>query len=255
MKEENIAGIKAFLYDVTDSTNEQAKLYAKSGWDGEPTVFLAEEQTKGRGRYSRKFYSKNGSGVYLSLLFKPNSGISDTTPIVAHTANSMIYAIEALAPVTLNIKWVNDLILGGRKLGGILVEGQIDPESRTYDYLIIGIGVNLYSWEMPEEIRTIATSLEAECGRRVDKSALVTLFLERLLSGLATPEGDDTFALYRSRLITLGKAVTVKTVTEEYDATALALLPDYSLLVKTPAGDEKRIYTGEVSVKQTENQR
>lgn len=252
MQKEKIAGIKAFLYDVTDSTNERAKQYARTAWNGETTVFLAEEQTSGRGRYSRKFHSKIGAGVYLSLLFKPNSSISDTTPIVAHTANSMIYAIEALAPVALNIKWVNDLILGGKKLGGILIEGQIDPETRAFDYLIIGIGVNLYSWEMPEEIKAIATSLEAECGKKVDKNALVTLFLERLLSGLAAPDSQDTFELYKSRLITIGKPVTVKTVTEEYDATAIDLRPDYSLLVRTPDGEERRIYTGEVSVKPKE---
>lgn len=253
MTESKRYGIRTFEYERCDSTNEQAKKHAKSGWDGEPTVFLAEEQTNGRGRYSRKFYSKSGAGVYLSLLFKPNSGISDTTPIIAHTANSMIYAIEALAPVAVNIKWVNDLILNGKKLGGILIEGQIDPESKTYDYLIVGIGVNLYSCETDEEIKDIATSLESECGEKVDKNALVTLFVERLLSGLNTPEGNDTFALYKSRLMTLGKAVTVKTLTQEYDATVLDLLPDYSLLVITEDGEERRIYTGEVSVKQIKN--
>jgi BirA family biotin operon repressor/biotin-[acetyl-CoA-carboxylase] ligase len=248
LQETKISGIKAFLYTTTDSTNERAKQYAKTAWNGEPTVFLAEEQTSGRGRYSRKFHSKSGAGVYLSLLFKPNSGISDTTPIVAHTANSMISAIETLAPVIVNIKWVNDLVLNEKKLGGILIEGAINPESREYDYLIIGIGVNLYRYEMDEEIKSIATSLEAECGKKVEKDNLISIFLERLLSGLNAPDSQDTFDLYKSRLITPGKAVTVKTVTEEYDATAIDLLPDYSLLVRTPAGDERRIYTGEVKI-------
>ncbi len=249
MTENRKYGIHTFEYECCDSTNQRAKVYAKDGWNGEPTLFSAEEQTNGRGRYARKFHSKKGAGVYLSLLFKPNSDIKDTTAVVAHTANSMIRAIEALAPARVNIKWVNDLILNGKKLGGILIEGAIDPETKAYDYLIIGIGVNLYRCEMDEEIKSIATSLEDECDVKVEKDALIPLFLERLLPGLDAPESRDTFDLYKSRLITLGKDVTVKTLTEQYSATALSLLPDYSLLVRKESGEEKRIYTGEVSIK------
>ena len=249
MQETKISGIKAFLYTTTDSTNERAKVYANSGWNGEPTLFLANEQTRGRGRYSRKFYSKSGTGAYLSLLFKPNSTINDTTEVVAHTANSMISAIEELAPVTVNIKWVNDLILGKRKLGGILIEGSINPETKSYNYLIAGIGVNLYSYEMEEEIKSIATSIEAECGIKVDKAALISRFISHFLSGLDGSLADFCHRKYKSRLITLGKAVTVKTLTEEYDATAIDLLPDYSLLVRLPSGEEKQIFTGEARVK------
>ena len=255
MTENRKYGINTVEYQCCDSTNQRAKEYAAAGWNGEPTVFLADEQTSGRGRYSRKFHSKKGAGVYLSLLFKPNSDIKDTTAVVAHTANSMIFATEALAPVTVNIKWVNDLILNDKKLGGILIEGAVDPESRAYNYLIIGIGVNLYSCEMDEEIQSIATNLEAECGAKVEKDALISLFLDVLLRGLNNPDSQDTFELYKSRLLTLGKPVTVRTVTEEYDATALRLLPDYSLLVRTEKGEERRIFTGEVSVKQMRNEK
>lgn len=241
-------GIKAFEYESTDSTNERAKTYATSDWNGEPILFLASEQTSGRGRYSRRFYSKCGAGVYLSLLFKPDSAINDTTEIVAHTANSMISAIEELTPVTVNIKWVNDLILKGKKLGGILIEGSINPKTKSYNYLIAGIGVNLYSYEMEKEIKSIATSIEAECGIKVDKTALISRFISHFLSGLDGSLADSCYSKYKSRLITLGKAVTVKTLTEEYDATAIDLLPDYSLLVRLPSGEERRIFTGEARV-------
>jgi BirA family biotin operon repressor/biotin-[acetyl-CoA-carboxylase] ligase len=145
-------GIAYVEYEVTDSTNERAKLYAKDGWNGEPVLFIADEQTNGRGRYSRKFYSKKGAGVYLSLLFKPNSDINSVTSIVALSAISMIKAIREQGSADVKIKWVNDLVLGERKLGGILIEGAVNPASKSYDYLIAGIGVNLYSAELDDEM-------------------------------------------------------------------------------------------------------
>ena len=254
MKKGNKFGISSVEYELTDSTNEQAKIYAKSGsWQGEPTIFVANEQTKGRGRYSRKFYSKSGAGAYLSLLFKPNSDIKDTTAVIALSAISMIKSIESLSTAEVQIKWVNDLILGGKKLGGILIEGSVNPESGEYDYLIAGIGVNLYKTELDAEIKSIATSLEAQTGEKVDKDALICGFVRHFLEGLADLDSNTLFKDYKSRLVTLGKPVTVLTLTESYDATAIDLLPDYSLLVRTPKGEEKRIFTGEVSTKQIKN--
>ena len=241
-------GIAAIEYEITDSTNEQAKLYAKSAWDGSPILFMADEQTNGRGRYSRKFYSKKGAGVYLSLLFKPNSGISSTTAVAALSAVSMIKAIREQVNAEVKIKWVNDLVLGERKLGGILIEGAINPISKSYDYLIVGIGVNLYSTELDEEIKDIATDLESETGIKANKTALVKSFVLRLLEGIDHLDSDELFIEYKSRLVTLGNTVTVKAVTEEYDATATRLNRDYSLSVITESGEEKCIYTGEVSI-------
>ena len=242
-------GIAAIEYEITDSTNEQAKLYAKSAWDGSPILFLADEQTNGRGRYSRKFYSKKGAGVYLSLLFKPNSGINSTTDVTALSAISMIKAIREQVNAEVKIKWVNDLVLGKRKLGGILIEGAVNPASKSYDYLIAGIGVNLYSTELDDEINDLACDLESETGIKIDKTILTKSFLAHFLAGIGKADSDELFEEYKSRLITPGKAVTIKTVTEEYDAKATHLNRDYSLSVATSSGEVRRIYTGEVSVR------
>ena len=244
-------GIFTIEYDVTDSTNERAKVYARDLWHGEPTLFIAEEQTQGRGRYSRKFHSKRGAGVYLSLLFKPNSDISNTTSIIALTAISMIKAIRQQVTADIKIKWVNDLVLGDKKLGGILIEGAINPQAKSYDYLITGIGINLYTTRLDEEIRGIATSLEGETGVKIDKVELTRAFVSHFTEGLKSPDSEELFLDYSKHLITVGKDVTVKTITEEYDATALRINRDYSLTVITGDGEEKRIYTGEASVKPT----
>ena len=180
---------------------------------------------------------------------KPKSGINDTTSIIALAAISMIRAITEQVSADVKIKWVNDLILGDRKLGGNLIEGAIDPLTRSYNYLIAGIGVNLYKTDFDKEIENIATSLERECSMKIDKTRLVRSFVKHFLEEIKSPDSDELFIAYRERLITVGKAVTVKTVTEEYEATALCLNRDYSLSVITEGGEEKRIYTGEVSVK------
>lgn len=242
-------GISAVEYNVTDSTNERAKLYAKDGWNGEPVLFIADKQTNGRGRYSRKFCSKKGAGVYLSLLFRPNTDVIGATAVVALSAISMIKAIREQVSADVKIKWVNDLVLGERKLGGILIEGAVNPASKSYDYLIAGIGVNLYSAELDDEIKDLACDLESETGIKIDKTMLVRSFVAHFLAGIGKADSDELFEEYKSRLITPGKAVTIKTVTEEYDATATHLNRDYSLSVITNRGEEKRIYTGEVSVK------
>ena len=243
-------GITVCEFDVTDSTNEQAKSYAKSGyWTGDNLAFIANEQTNGRGRYSRKFYSKSGVGAYLSLLFKPNSNVNNVTPIIALAAVSMTRAIELLSSATPKIKWVNDIILNDKKLGGILIEGSINPESKSYNYLIVGIGVNLYSTELDEEIKGIATSLEDETGEKINKTELIGKFIQLFFEGFKNLDSDELFDEYRSRLITIGKDVTVKAIAAEYYAKAIDLNRDYSLLVTTPSGEKKRIYTGEVSVK------
>ncbi len=242
-------GITAVEYEITDSTNERAKAHALGEWRSEPTLFIAEEQTKGRGRYSRKFHSKSGAGAYLSLLFKPESGITDTTSIIALAAVSMIKAINEQVTTDIKIKWVNDLILGGKKLGGILIEGAIDPLTRSYSYLIAGIGVNLYKTDFDKEIESIATSLEGECSKKIEKTQLVRSFVKHFLDGIKSPDSEELFETYKDRLITVGKAATVKTVTEEYEAIATNLNRDYSLSVITDRGEERRIYTGEVSVK------
>jgi BirA family biotin operon repressor/biotin-[acetyl-CoA-carboxylase] ligase len=242
-------GIFTIEYDITDSTNERAKIYAKESWHGEPTLFIAEEQVQGRGRYSRRFYSKRGAGVYLSLLFKPNSDISNTTSIIALTAVSMIKAIREQVMADVKIKWVNDLVLGDKKLGGILIEGAINPQTKSYDYLIAGIGINLYITELDEEIQGIATSLEGETGVKIDKNELTRTFVSHFTKGIKSPDSEELFSNYSKHLVTIGKDVTVKTITEEYDATAIRINRDYSLTVITENGEEKRIYTGEASVK------
>ena len=163
----------------------------------------------------------------------------------------MIKAIQDQVMADVKIKWVNDLVIGDKKLGGILIEGAINPETKSYDYLIAGIGINLYTTELDEEIRTIATSLEDETGVKIDKTRLTRDFIRHFTDELKSPDSEVLFSAYVEKLVTIGKDVTVKTITEEYDALALRINRDYSLTVITGDGEEKRIYTGEASVKPT----
>ena len=112
---------KIIHYSIIDSTNTRAKEYAKENPENRsPVVFIADEQTAGRGRRGRSFVSRAGAGIYISILDYPDSNGFDATKVTAEAAVNLAKAIESLCPCDIRIKWVNDLYLGGKKLAGIL---------------------------------------------------------------------------------------------------------------------------------------
>ena len=236
-------------YGVTDSTNKRAKEYAKKRDTGchLPVVFIADGQTAGRGRLGRSFHSEAGVGIYISFLTYPDLSPSDATAVTAYAAVKLCRAISAFTDADCRIKWVNDLTVNGKKLAGILTEGEISADGRL-SYCVCGIGLNLYKSEMPEELSAIATSLEEVTGVRVDKEALTKRLIEEFLS-----DGDyrssDVLEEYRKRSSVLGKRITVHTPSGTYPAVAREILDDYSLLIETDRGERRRIYTGEISIR------
>ena len=244
--EENLKALGISLpvvfFDETDSTNTRAKEYAKANPDKRtPVLFVANSQTAGRGRMGRSFVS-SGGGIYMSLLTYPDSVGYDTTRATAEAAVAIACAIEGLCEVKPQIKWVNDVYLGGKKLAGILCEGELDQEG-NFAYLIIGMGINVYKNAISDEISDIATSLESEVNHTPCPSGLCANIVERTLS----PKGD-LLSEYRARSLVIGKEVTVIKSNGSYTATALGIGDDYSLTVEHN-GKTERLFTGEVSLK------
>ena len=216
-------GIKIFSYDITDSTNQRAKEYAKEERAHFPAVFIAEEQSAGRGRRGRSFDSARGAGLYISFLFRTD-GKFDAAAVTIGAAVKLCRVIESVSGIRVGIKWVNDVLVGGRKLAGILAEG----EAYESEYAICGIGINLYEREFPEELSGIVTTLEGECGRRVDKE----LFTARLIEEFFKPEDmKEQLSEYRSRSTVLGRHVEVRKILGEvYSATAIEIADDGALV-------------------------
>ena len=227
------------------STNDRLKALAGQG-SPEGTVILAGEQTKGRGRMGRAFFSPEGTGLYLSLLLRPK----DLTPdralqLTTMAAAAMTQAISAVAGKAPGIKWVNDLLLEGRKICGILTEASLNLETGSLDYAVLGLGLNLYPPEdgFPEDLQGIAGALlDRPCPDT--KNRLTAAFLNAFGDLYETRDFSQAAELYRSASILVGKQVLA--------SGRQALVTDINercqLVLQYDSGETQALSYGEVSI-------
>jgi len=175
----NGIGHKILALEQTDSTNEQAKTLLKTG-AAHGTVVVADSQTAGKGQKGRSFFSPPASGLYLSVIVR-SLAPDDAALLTATAAVAVCRAIESMAAVTMQIKWVNDLMIHGKKIAGILTEGQISDG--TVD-AVVGIGINVRHVDFPDELKSIAGTLEDAAGAPIDREALLAAIFRELECGL-----------------------------------------------------------------------
>lgn len=234
-----------FVYESIGSTCDIAREYAAKG--KKTAVFIAEEQTAGRGRRGRSFSSPKGSGIYMSLLFHPEQSARDGVCFTTGAAVAICRAVADVTGIWPEIKWVNDLRLGGRKLCGILTEGSIDPESGAFSYAVIGAGINVFSAPMPPEVEAIATSLDRHTDRPIDREALAAHMISRLLESLSEDRGAQ-MEKYRALCPVVGKEVRVMRGDEQFFATVLAIEDSGELRVLRD-GKPMLLSSGEISIR------
>lgn len=240
---------RIFCYDLVSSTNTRLK---EAAADGAPagTVILAEGQTAGRGRRGRSFYSPRGKGIYLSYLLRPDRAAADVTALTAYAAVAVRRAVLRSVGIELGIKWVNDLILGNKKAVGILTEMSAESGSGRVEYAVIGIGINVNGSEgdFTGELAAKATALSM--GRPLSRARICAALIEeldRLAAAFPTAE-EGYLAEYRAANVTVGARVTVRCPTGDYEALAVGISDDFSLLVREENGKEHTVFTGEVAV-------
>ena len=235
---------EVIVLNETVSTNVDAKIIAERG---ETAVVIAKTQTGGKGRLNRKFYSLTG-GAYLSVIVKPNLPIADGVKITTYTAVAVANVIEKLTGLKVDIKWVNDLYVNGKKICGILTEASCDFEQNKLKYAVVGIGVNLDAETFPLEIENIATSVYKEGKIKVDKNQ----FIAEILNAYSNLEGEiksgNYLQEYKRRCFILGKKVTVYQNDYSYLATALDVTESGALKVDKN-GEIITVSSGEVSIK------
>ena len=198
-------------FDSIDSTNTRARELAVQGAPG-GTVLIADHQTGGRGRRGRSFHSPAGSGIYMSLILRPNCSPAELMHLTCATAVAVCDAVEHSCGIRPGIKWTNDLVCGAKKLAGILTELGLSPKG-TVDYAIIGIGINCCQEisDFPEEIRDIAGSLHTVTGQQIDRAKVAAAMIDalyRMKKALLT-EKEAILNRYRADCVTLGKQVSV----------------------------------------------
>lgn len=231
------------------STNALVREKANQGCP-EGCVIVACEQTAGRGRYGRQFFSPADTGVYLSLLLRPRAySPQQATCLTAAAAAAMCQAIEAVTGQQPDIKWVNDIFLHGKKVCGILTEAAVGLETGYLDYMVLGVGVNLYPplEGFPEEIRPVAGSvLEHSCPEA--KNRLAGEFLNRFWDFYTHPERRAYLEDYRARSLAIGRNVTVLSAGRAVSAYAYGIDDDFRLLVRYENGGTEALSYGEIRI-------
>lgn len=232
------------------STNALVRQKAGEG-AGEGCVVIAREQTAGRGRLGRSFFSPADTGLYLSILLRPTAYTPrQAVCLTAAAAVAMGRAIKKVTGETPGVKWVNDLFLRGKKVCGILTEASVGLETGALEFLVLGAGVNVYCPEtgFPEGLEAIAGSV-LEQPLPDGKNRLAGEFLNGLLDFYTHPEERAYLEDYRRWSLAVGREITVLSGGGEARAFAYGIDDDCRLLVRYETGETQALSYGEIAIR------
>jgi BirA family transcriptional regulator, biotin operon repressor / biotin---[acetyl-CoA-carboxylase] ligase len=255
--EEIIAGVRGSLwrevlcYKTVDSTNEAGVALCLGKESRSGTVIVADMQKKGRGRLGRRWISPPGLNIYMSIVIVPAIGPKDATLLTILSAVACTNALRERCGADVSIKWPNDLMIKGGKIGGILTETRSDPDRIAWAVIGIGINVNMDSGSFTDEISKTATSIKAETGRPHARSGLIIAVLKEFerLYGLLLGGGRTTLVEEWKQLsCTLGRHVRVTASPRPISGFAEDIDDEGMLLVRLPSGELKRIGAGDLTV-------
>ncbi|MBQ8410281.1 MAG: biotin--[Ruminiclostridium sp.] len=229
---------------VVGSTNTELKAVGEKG-GSEGTVLIALEQTEGRGRLGRSFYSPKDTGLYMSILLRPDFSPEESLFITACAAVAASEAIDKTGVKT-EIKWVNDIYLNGKKVCGILTEASMDFESRRLNYAVLGIGINLITDGFPDELKNIAGSVS---NKKDDLRAFIAAeFLNIFFSYYENLCSKSFLSEYRNRSMLIGKEITFSRGNELFDGEVTGIDDEMRLLVRLDNGETEAFSSGEVQL-------
>lgn len=238
------------VYPIIDSTNLLVRGKAESG-AAEGYVVISNEQTMGRGRYGRKFFSPQGTGIYMSILLKPvNYSTSQAVRITTMAAVAMCEAIEEVSQEKAEIKWVNDIYVKGKKVCGILTEASFGLESGLLEYAVLGVGVNIYQPRegFPEDLAEIAGAV-FECTQDDMKNQLAAAFLNRFMNYYRAEDHTEYIEKYRNRNLAIGRQIKVISADCTRNAIAYGVDDECHLLVRYENGETESLAYGEIAIR------
>ena len=241
-------GIVIDTVECIASTNDEMKRRAAEGAD-EIAVLIAESQTKGKGTKGRRFFSPDGSGCYMSILLRPSYPAEECTQLTTIAAVATAKAIEKFTDNTAQIKWVNDIYIGRKKVAGILTEAAFSKNGSVLDYAVVGIGINLSEPQdgFPEEIKDIATSINLNLEK---KNEFIAEIINNFVAFYKKLTDREYLGEYRERLFFIGETVRVTQGDSTYEAKAVDIDDMCHLIVKTDSGEIKTLFAGEITVRQ-----
>jgi len=246
----DVIGHNYVYFDKHESTNEEAKKLANAG-AVEGTLVVTEEQSAGKGRLNRGWYSPYRKGLWFSVILRPDFLPMEAPKCTLMAAVALTKAFHKIGLTQAGIKWPNDILVNGRKLVGILTE--MNSTMEEINYIVMGIGVNILTTleEFPDELQPIATSFAVE-GVEVERKIAFNTVLEELENAYfrVLDEGfDGILDEWKTLSVTLGQDVEVRAPNETYTGKAIDLDRDGNLLVQTVDGHIERIVAGDVSIR------
>ncbi len=236
------------LLDVVPSTQDELRRLAEDG-ASEGTLVIAEQQTSGRGRMGRSWISPAGKGIWMSLLLRPPIPLPLTPQLTLLAAVALSRAISRVVPVTIGIKWPNDLLVNGKKISGILLESAAEDERLRYVVVGMGISANLDPEDYPEELLLKAVSLKMASGNSVNRTDLIASILEEfeLLYELYLEQGfGPVRALWEAHAVTLNKQALLQTPQGPVQGVPRGLDDMGGLQVELEDGSYRTVYSAEV---------
>lgn len=247
---EGIPGGEIKVFDTIDSTNEEAKRAAIHGAPG-GSLYVADNQSKGKGRRGRNWISPKGKDIFFTLLLRPDLAPADASMLTLLAALAGVRTAKRYTGEEFQIKWPNDIVKNGKKICGILTE--MGLEMSEIDYVVIGIGWNLNRTEFEEDIADMASSVFLETGCKVSRAKFLSIFLEEFMTIYTRflREKSLRFCMeaYNRQLINIGKEVKVIQKDNEFIYLSKGINSRGELLVEDERGNEKTILSGEVSVR------
>ena len=244
------AGHPVIFYDALPSTNLQAKLDAENG-AVQGTLLVADMQTAGRGRRGRSWSSPGGTNAYFTLIIKPDFRVELASMVTLVMGLAVADGIRKTCGVEACIKWPNDIVIGGKKVCGMLAEMSVE---RDYiHYVVIGVGINVGLQAFPPEIADMATCLQEECGYRVSRAELVANVMKEFETSYEIFQREGSLkglmGRYNNLLVNRDREVRVLAPGAEFQGISKGINDTGELLVEKEDGTISKVYAGEVSVR------
>ncbi|MBO0440262.1 biotin--[acetyl-CoA-carboxylase] ligase [Candidatus Enterococcus ikei] len=237
------------VLNSSESTMKDAKLAAING-EANNTLIVADAQEAPKGRFGRPFFSKAGSGIYMSMLLRPNQNFEEMAQYTVIMAVAVARAMDNLTSEQTEIKWVNDIYINEKKVCGILSEAMSDVESGQISNVIIGMGINfsLKQNEFPEDLREKATSLFPEKEPTITRNELIGEIWNQFYNILNQLPEQRFLEGYRQKSFVLGKTVSFTQAGVDYEGIATAINDHGELVVQLQDKTEKVLSSGEISL-------
>lgn len=249
------AGQKVYYFDVTGSTNTDAKRFAEEGAP-HGTIVVADIQNAGKGRRGRSWQTLSGTALSFTIVLRPDFAPDKASMLTLVMALSVAEAVDEEAGTFAMIKWPNDIVLNKKKICGMLTEMTMTPEMDEIQYIVVGAGINVNIGsveDFQEEIRQTATSLKIETGRQINRAVLLEKVLDRFEKNyevfLETLDLSNLQKEYQEHLQGVGSEVRVLDPAGEYTGISRGINSKGELIVEKENGERVQVYAGEVSVR------